>query len=179
MSEAVTMAMTKTDVRPEIELLGATVRALLNAGASVDARGADEETALHKAARAGFVEQVRCLLLAGGRAAVMTRRGTDTESQVDSTPLGDAISMGHTGVVKLLVEALTQQELPDQTHHWLRAQHFAMGARAAQKIATDRAQEPVSPPVWCCSTLNETNVITVGSRASGGGCLGRAGAGAV
>ena len=92
-------------------------------------------TALHTAARAGAMEQVKALIRAGGCAAVATHGG--------NTPLGDAIAAGHFEIAKLLVAALAEQP-------GLKAKHLASGVKAALSIGT----EPVRAPVARCSATH-------------------------
>ena len=131
--EAVTMAQSEGDVDPEMSNQIAAVRALLNAGASVDVKGpGDDMTGLHSAARAGATEQVKALICAGGCAALTAHEG--------KTPLGDAIVARQFEVAKLLVAALAEQP-------WLKAKHLASGAKAALSTGA----EPVRAPAARCS----------------------------
>ena len=134
--EAVAMALREGDVDPEMSEQIAAVRALLDAGASVDVKGPGEDmTAPHMTARAGAVEQVKALLRAGGRAAVTTHEG--------KTPLGDAIAARHFEIAKLLVAALAEQP-------GLKAKHLASGAKAALSIGA----EPVRALAARCSATH-------------------------
>ena len=121
--EAVTMALSEGAVDPEMSEQIAAVQALLDAGASVDVKGPGEDmTALHMAARAGTMEQVKALIRAGGCAAVTTHKG--------ETPLGDAIAARHFEIAKLLVTALAEQP-------GLKAKHLASGTKAALSIGAE------------------------------------------
>ena len=81
----------------------AKVRALLAEGADVDVRNAKRQTALHCAAKAGFVEIVEVLLEAGAT--------VDSEDNAGETPLATAIASSIkdkdalASVVRLLVSA--------------------------------------------------------------------------
>ena len=90
----------------------AVVRALLDAGASVDARKSGErETALHTSAKIGSVEEVRALLAAGAAIGVT--------GQNACTPIGEAAAAGHSDVVQLLAEALVTEQPPVAVQLWL------------------------------------------------------------
>ncbi|MFD0738754.1 ankyrin repeat domain-containing protein [Lysobacter koreensis] len=76
----------------------AGVQLLLKLKAKVDARGADQRSALHEAALAGHVEITQVLLAAGADAA-----GADAHGR---TPLLEAARGGHAGVLERLLEHL-------------------------------------------------------------------------
>ena len=76
----------------------AAVRALIKAGADVNAAQGDGMTALHWAAQRGDVEQVRMLVSAGARLEGVTRNG-------NYTPLQLAARSGAAGAVGALLEA--------------------------------------------------------------------------
>lgn len=76
----------------------AQVRALLTAGADVNAAQGDGMTALHWAARNGDAREAQMLLYAGARIGAVTRDG-------NYTPLHLATQAGHPAVVKALIEA--------------------------------------------------------------------------
>ena len=109
---AVVMTWADGEVEPSKAGHVAVVRALLGAGASVDAKKSDEsETALHASAKIGCAEEVQALLAAGAAVA--------TTAQNACTPIGDAVAAGHCGVVQLLAEALATQRPPEAVQLWL------------------------------------------------------------
>lgn len=78
------------------------MKALLRAGADVNARDFSGETALMKASRAGLMQVVKTLLEAGANPSIV--------SQQNSTALSWALRYQHTEIVELIQQAQGQQQ---------------------------------------------------------------------
>ena len=96
-----------------------TVRALIKAGADVNAAQGDGMTALHWAAQRGDLEQVQMLLAAGARLDGMTRNG-------NYTPLHLAARSGSASAVSALLDAGSDANIAT-TSGGATALHFAAG----------------------------------------------------
>ncbi|MBI3789250.1 MAG: ankyrin repeat domain-containing protein [Gemmatimonadetes bacterium] len=103
------------------------VRALIKAGADVNAAQGDGMTALHWAAQRGDLEQLKMLLAAGARLDGMTRNG-------NYTPLHLAARAGALGTVNALLEAGANPNVAT-TSGGATALHFAAGIGSTDVIS--------------------------------------------
>jgi len=116
------------------------VRALLNAGADVNASHGDGMTALHWAAESGDVEMVRTLLFAGAFPDAVTRNG-------EYTPLHLASRAGHAEAVLALLEGGADVER--LSVNGTAPLHFAAASGDAASVRyLLRHGAPVDPAEW-------------------------------
>ena len=120
----------------------ATVRALLEQGADVNAAQGDGMTVLHRAARTGNLDMAELLIGAGANLEARTRLG-------EHTPLHVASASGRAGVVSVLVAA--GASVNARTTTGATPLHFAAASGSADAVAallSAGAEVDAREPLW-------------------------------